>query len=353
MKLIYCGLYLLRQSVKHRKMVFITSLMMVLVPFVYWIQHIPKKYKSSALFNFHSDFSKIPASSEFFNEIYDPNEIRAEKEAILLGVLSDDFLFHIAQKYISEEAAEQEWVVQGLRRDIRFVPLSRTTYQLVVVQRTGEISQSIAWEVLDRLDDTLRSERLTRMKSVYDSISKQLNELTLGGQDGNVSPGLEAVQVRIQAEIAHLEQFYTNDHPKLMRLRQQLQSLRETKNQSERERQERGQLENWVSLRGILVTRQALLQVALRMEDHGSVSHIKIVKEPDLPLWPAEPQKNLLLASALLTSLICAAATSAMVSCAAELHLIFPRFRQGWMTYLSELGSRSKNPPDQKGCDDV
>ncbi|MEY3901007.1 MAG: hypothetical protein RL189_313 [Pseudomonadota bacterium] len=353
MRALYASLFVLRQSIKHRKKVFFFSWLFVFSLLVVWIHRIPKSYKTSALFNFHSDFSKVPASSEFFNEIYDPNEIRAEKEAILLGVLSDEFLFHIAERYIGKDAAEKEWVVQGLRRDIRFVPLSRTTYQLIVVQRSGESAQNIALEVIERLENTLRQERLARMQSVYNSIAQQLNDLTVEGRDKNLSPNLNAVQIRLQNEIAHLEQAYTNDHPRLLRLRQKLQSLREAKDVAERSGIERGHIENWVSLRGILVTRKALLQVALRMEENADVTHIKIIKEPDLPLWPVEPKKNLLLASALLTSVIFAAATSALIAIASEVDNIFPQLREGWQKYLASISAQTDKPSTGEGKEDV
>jgi hypothetical protein len=313
----------------------------------------PQKYKSSALFNFHSDFSKVPASSEFFNEIYDPNEIRAEKEAILLGVLSDDFLFHIARQYIGEAEAEKEWVVQGLRKDIRFVPLSRTTYQLVVVQRSGLSAQSIAWEVIERLDKSLQAERMLRMQSVYDSISQQLNELSVDGQDGHVSTGIKALQTRLEVEISNLERLYTNDHPRLIRLRAQLRNLFQTRKASEGERLQRGQIENWVSLRGILSTRKALLQVALRMEEKGSISHIKIVKEPDLPLWPAEPKKNIFLISALFTSLVISATIAAIMSILGELRFLFPTLYEGWRSYLNSQQTTARESVPEKGKSDV
>jgi uncharacterized protein involved in exopolysaccharide biosynthesis len=353
MKALYVILFVLRQSIKHRKKVFFFSWLSVFTLLAVWVHKIPKSYKTSALFNFHSDFSKVPASSEFFNEIYDPNEIRAEKEAILLGVLSDEFLFHLAQRYIGKEAAEKEWVVQGLRRDIRFVPLSRTTYQLVVVQRSGESAQNIALEVIERLENTLRQERLARMQSVYNSITQQLNDLTVDGKDRDLSLSINSVQIRLQKEISQLEQSYTNDHPRLVRLRQKMQSLREAKDAAERSGVERGHIENWVSLRGILVTRKALLQVALRMEEDADITHIKIIKEPDLPLWPVEPKKNLLLVSALLTSLIFAAAASAMIAVAAEIDLIFPRMREGWEKYLEGISTSSDKPSNCERKKDV
>lgn len=325
------------ESILHRKKIFSLTIVVVFAAMFFWIQKIPRKYQSTALFNFHSDFSKIPASSEFFSEMYDPNEIRAEKEAILLGVLSDQFLSGISRKYLGSAAAEQEWVVQGLRKDMRFVPLSRTTYQLVVVQKTPEIAQNIAWDVMEKLEESLRTERLAKMQSVYDSVTQQLNELTIDGQDKNIILEMQATRLRIENEIQRLESLYTAEHPKLLRLRSQLQSLRTVRSDSQSDPMERGHYENWASLRGILITRQALLKVAIRMEKNGNISHINVVKEPDYPLWPVEPKKNVLLASAAVTSVVIATALSALCSVIADLHALFPNLASAWRAYRLKI----------------
>jgi len=340
MNIAFLCLHLLWETLKHRKKIFLFCWLAIFSVFFVWIKKIPRRYQSSALFNFHSDFSKIPASSEFFSEMYDPNEIRAEKDAILLGVLSDDFLVGLAEKYLGEEAAQREWIVQGLRKDIRFIPLSRTTYQLIVLQRSPEIVEKIAWDVVDALEAKLRGERLLRMRSVYESMTQQLQELTIDGQDKDVSLHLNASRLRLESEIQKLESLYTAEHPKLIRLRTQLQNLKSAKQASRDNPLARGHAENWMSLRGILVTRQALLQVAIRMEEKGSVSHIQLVKEPDHPLWPVEPKKNLLLISAVITSTVAALSVSTACSLSSELHALFPNIKVAWRRFRKGIADK-------------
>lgn len=349
MNSLFCLTHVFLETFRHRKKIFFAVFFIVLVPLVLSVQKIPKRYQSTALFNFHSDFSKIPASSEFFAEIYDPNEIRAEKEAILLAVLSDDFLFDLAEKNLGHAAAQQEWLVQGLRKDVRFVPLSRTTYQLVVLQRSPSIAQKIAWKVMERLEESLRAERLARMQSVYDSVSQQLSELAIDGQDKNLAMDIRAARLRVESEIRKLESLYTAEHPKLARLRTQLQNLQKpAESDVMRGPLERGQVENWASLRGILLTRQALLQVAIRMEEKGAIAHIKIVKEPDEPLWPVEPKRNILFISAAVTAAVVATAVSAGCSLASDLHVFFPNLLTAWRNFRSKVAlHRSSNRPEK------
>lgn len=306
---------------------------------------IPKKFKSSSLFNFHSDFAKIPASSEFFAEIYDPNELRAEKEAILLSVLSDEFLAEQMHKYLGAEQAELEWRVQGLRKDIRFVPLSRTTYQLIVEQGDPAVAQSIAWDVLDRLEESLKTDRLIRMQSVYASITQQLNELGAQGSDKDLTLQMSAARLRIEKEIEKLQMMYTSEHPRLARLRNQLSNLTKTYRSDPQDPIGRGQIENWSSLRGILLTRQALLQVAIRMEEKGTLSHIKIVKDPDLPQWPASPKKNILYVSAFLTSAVVAFGIVAIFNLLSDLLIFFPEIQKSWGAFKKTL---RKNQTDKE-----
>ena len=349
MYVLFSAAHIFVSAIKHRKKIIAALFLAFLMPSVLAIHKLPKKFQSSALFNFHSDFSKIPASSEFFSEIYDPNEIRAEKEAILVGVLSDDFLLETTAKYFGDEQAESEWKVQGLRKDIRFVPLSRTTYQLVVVQQSPEITQKIAWDVLERLEETLRTERLVRMQSVYGSITQQLNELTIEGGDKDLSIQLDATRLRIETEIQKLERMYTAEHPRLARLRSQLQNLNRPSRYNPNDPLGRGQIENWASLRGILLTRQALLQVAIRMEEKGTLSHIKLVKEPDLPQWPVAPKKSILYLSALITSLALGFAIGAALSLLKDLNGIFPEITSSWQTFKEKLNQISQGKKDTNG----
>jgi len=349
MRLLLSTTHVLLSTVRNQKLIVFLSFIIVLIPSIIAINRLPKRYQSSALFNFHSDFSKIPASSEFFSEIYDPNEIRAEKEAILVGVLSDDFLIHTMQKYFGQEYAQNEWRVQGLRKDIRFVPLSRTTYQLVVAQQSASTTQRIAWDVLERLEETLRTDRLVRMHSVYASISQQLNELTIDGNDKNLSLQLDATRLRIETEIQKLESMYTAEHPRLARLRLQLRDLARAPRYETNDALGRGQIENWSSLRGILLTRQALLQVAIRMEEKGTLSHIKLVKEPDLPQWPVAPKKSILYASASITALALSFAIGATISLLKDLRSLFPELMSAWHSFRNQMlrGSDKVNTSDE------
>ncbi len=340
MRFLLSTTHVLFSTIRNQKLVLFLAFTIIFIPSIIAINRIPKRYQSSALFNFHSDFSKIPASSEFFSEIYDPNEIRAEKEAILVGVLSDDFLIHTMQKYFGEEYAQNEWRVQGLRKDIRFVPLSRTTYQLVVSQQSASTTQRIAWDVLERLEETLRTERLVRMQSVYASISQQLNELTIDGNDKDVTLQLDATRLRIETEIQKLELMYTAEHPRLSRLRLQLRELARAPRYDTNDPLGRGQVENWSSLRGILLTRQALLQVAIRMEETGPLSHIKLVKEPDFPQWPVAPKKSILYVSASLTALALSFAVGAIMSLLKDLRRLFPEAMAAWHDFRKEMSQR-------------
>lgn len=348
MNLFLLATHIFWETIRHRKKIFLSVFLLIFAITAFVIRKLPKRYQSTALFNFHSDFSKVPASSEFYSEMYDPNEIRAEKEAILLGVLSDDFLFETAEKYLGSDAANHEWLVQGLRKDIRFVPLSRTTYQLVVIQRSPDDAEKIAWDVVEQLEQNLRSERLIRMQAVYESITQQLNELTIGEQDKNVAVQWDAARLKIENEIHKLESLYTAEHPRLIRLRAQLQNLRGAKQMNNTGPLAKGHLENWASLRGILITRQALLQVAIRMEEKGSISHIKLVKEPDHPLWPVEPKKKLLLVSAAITSTVVAAAVSACCSVASDIHALVPQLKESWKRFRSAIAERKKNTSDRE-----
>jgi hypothetical protein len=350
MRFVLILIHLSLTVLRHQKKIVIVLFFIFLSASIVSIRKIPNKYTSSALFNFHSDFSKIPASSEFFSEIYDPNELRAEKEAILLGVLSDDFLVRLTRQFLGNESADLEFRVQGLRKDIRFVPLSRATYQLIVDQREPRNTQGMANEILNRLEDTLRGERLNRMNSVYESVTRQLGELEFQSVDSNVSVQADAARLRIETEIENLQSKYTSEHPKLARLRAQLNAVNRTPKQDSLDPLGRGQIENWASLRGILLTRQALLQVAIRMEQKGTLPHIKIVKAPDLPQWPSSPKRNVLYVSAAVSSLVFSFAAVSCVRLAKDLLIFFPQIRKSWSDFLHSIDPQAADDgADKRG----
>jgi hypothetical protein len=313
------------------------------------VRRIPNKYTSSATFNFHSDFSKIPASSEFFSDIYDPNELRAQKEAILLGVLSDSFLSELASKYIGKQSAQAEWLANGSRKDIKFVPLSRTTYQLIVEHRDPETTHQMAWDILARLEETLRTERLTRMQTVYSSVTQQLSELSIHGTDKDMSIDLNAARLRLENEIAKLEGTYTAEHPRLAGLRKKLYQLNKPFHFVSKDPMNRGQLENWATLRGILLTRQALLQIAIRMEEKATISHITIVKDPVLPQQPSSPKRLVLYISSILTSLVFAFSIAAVSHLLKDLLFIFPELKKSWSQFSKELHEHRSGENQNKG----
>jgi uncharacterized protein involved in exopolysaccharide biosynthesis len=178
------------------------------------------------------------------------------------------------------------------------------------------------------------------MRSVYASVSQQLNELKINSGETDLSVQADAARLRIETEIEKLQTMYTSEHPRLARLRTQLNALNRTTKYDPLDPLGRGQIENWASLRGILLTRQALLQVAIRMEEKGTLSHIKIVKAPDLPQWPSSPKKNVLYASAALSSLVFSFAAVSVVRLTRELLIFFPELRKTWAEFRKNLNHK-------------
>jgi hypothetical protein len=159
---------------------------------------------------------------------------------------------------------------------------------------------------------------------------------------------MDAARLRIEVEIEKLEKKYTAEHPRLARLRSQLNLLDKPARYDPEDPLGRGQIENWASLRGILLTRQAMLQVAIRMEEKGTVSHIKIVKDPDLPQWPSSPKRNVLYISSAVTSLVFSFAVVAAFNLLRDFLILFPDLRKSWFLFSRKIeDSRAGNEPDK------
>lgn len=292
---------------------------------------VPPKYKAVSTLSVSSGYFKNPLVSDIVSEEYDQGELRAQREAILRGALSNAFVDRLLRDYSLEtpDTRPQGRALQRelMRKRIEYFPLNGSTFQLNTVSRSAseayEMNRVTLAHVLAYFSEhrraLLENSRIAIEEHVH-SVGRTLKEVA--SAKGRVTP--ESVredlrQVRADLEVSRLS--YSDKHPEVFELQrkvQRLETLLRSLESEEKSRAAEGSLayvgpaaqKPMEDLYNELLKKLSYLDIVISMEQGGE-SHISIVDQPRLPTTPFFPRRAVFAVFGLLVGLVFSAVYAA------------------------------------------
>jgi uncharacterized protein involved in exopolysaccharide biosynthesis len=274
-------------------------------------QHMPRRFKSTAIINVQSSYFRNPLVSDLVPEVTEAAEVNAQRQSLFRLALDDDFINSLGEDFGYFQSPRQSPIRPEERAEllkrIEYISLNATTFQVSAPGRTGHAAATMLEKILAQIRQTFVVERYTALSRARAAIAAQVEFLAralreLGGTGGKYQPEyLESELERIDERLATLRQRYTESHPEIFKLKGEGRVLSGALERARRRQASRDEsLGAFVSpsskqpvqdIYNDLLKKLSHLTIVLSMEKEGdSVSYLTILDNPSVPLAPVAPK---------------------------------------------------------------
>lgn len=284
---------------------------------------IKPRYKVTAVISISPRYFQNPLVREFMSEVYDPTELKSQRESMIRQAFDQNFLDEVAKrlKFYREEQTgiEAAYRRQETLKNIEIISLQSSDFQLSFTEFSRESAMEFADMGLKSVLRVLKQQRSQSLTRLRDSIGVQLQTMGSVKTDANhlTADSLKLQIGKLAQEIEKKKGMYSPQHPTLRASIEKMKSLEKqlafALNNPETQQITLGDLEGGSSLdatkRAVyedLIRKFSYLNIAIQTENEPKPSYFSIVRSPELPYAPIWPKKSLFLIwSSLLGMLIC------------------------------------------------
>jgi len=277
---------------------------------------LPRKYKVSTSISVPTQYFQLPLVSSFIPETLDPQELRAKREALIHRALDQKFLSQIAVKYhllkSAEKLAPNSHELELLAKRFEVIPNGPSGFIINFIANSPTVAYEVLQDFLNRLQSIMAHERHLVLLNLHDAIQEQLETISISKQGENANaifasrPDLVQRRIeKIQEEIETLKNFYSEKHPRIAALKEQLvqlnQWVRPTSEQAPTAQD--GDIftglkvdESSRDLFNDLMKKYRYLEIVIYMDRQSQDQNLSFLKEPYVPSAPIWPKLPILLA---------------------------------------------------------
>lgn len=233
----FTNLELFKKYKKEIILILLTCIMLAVIAVIV----IPKKYKSTGVLSISVKYFQNPLVREFVTETYDSNEMKTQREALIITALSDKFIDQIGTKYklYDEKAAADPVELYNqrnlLRNRIEVLQLNPSVSQISFSSKNPKVSHEINELIFDRITEHFVEQRQKFLINLRASMKKRIDALiasigysvVLKDTDADFSknPRLSAEREKLKSEITEKLKFYNKNHPVIIKLDKELANI--------------------------------------------------------------------------------------------------------------------------------
>ncbi|MGZ3651882.1 MAG: hypothetical protein ACXVB9_16030 [Bdellovibrionota bacterium] len=284
---------------------------------------LPQKFKSSATITIYTKYFQNPLVKDFLPELYDTSELKAQRENLIRQSFGDDFLNDLGEREglfkSGSKSAERETELEDIRRRIEINSIQSTTFTIAFTHNEKKKTYSIEREIVDRVVDTLFSERRSTITKIRDSIQRRVEGISLnstGAPDPMASARPELLHKelqQLQEQVRALENQYTAQHPKVTKLLDRIRLIEGWLKQTGNEKPRAHDKAILIDGQPKAVTKEVYedllkklnyLNILLDMDEDSANEYVAVLSPPSRPLSPVWPNKAVFLMWGLLTGLL-------------------------------------------------
>jgi|GEM_PF-2517442 len=277
---------------------------------------IPKRYKVSSSISLETKYFQVPLVSGFLPDTLDPQELRAQREALIRRALDHKFLSEIAIRYNllddPRKASVGPYELELVRKRFEIIPVGSSAFTINLIARDPTQGYQAIQVFFTRLRTLMTEERRTHLLNLHDAIQEQLESLTFGKERDGSSvifagrPDLIQYRLRkVKDEIAALKISYNETHPRIAELNRQLSQLEAWSKPATESPVHSGAGDAFSGVKvddsakvlfDDLLTKYRYLEVVIHMDQQNKNQYLTFLSEPHVPPFPIWPRLPVLLA---------------------------------------------------------
>jgi len=275
---------------------------------------LPKNYKVSTSIALQTQYFQLPLVSGFMPETVDPQELRSKREALIHLALNQKYLEEMAEKYKLVKDPSNSYEIELLNKKFEIVPNGSSSFIVNFNATDPTVAYQVLEDFLNHLKKVMTEERRTVLLNLHDAIQEQLESISVGklGEASSAilsaRPDLVQRQIEnVQNQIETLKKTYSERHPRILALKQELSKLSQynTKSFTENTPVSVPNIDQVIAgtqidpasldLFNDLIRKYRYLEVVIYMDQQNKDQYVSFLNEPYVPHSPTFPKLPLLL----------------------------------------------------------
>ena len=274
---------------------------------------LPRNYKVTTSIALQTQYFQLPLVSGFMPETSDPQEMRSKREALMHLALNQKFLAELADKYKLVKDPTSSYDIELLSKRFEIIPSGPSSFVVSFNAKDPNLAFQVLQDFLTHLKTVMTDERRTLLLNLHDAIQEQLESISVGRQGETASailssrPDLVKRQMdKIQSQIDTLKRSYSERHPRITALKDQLAQLAQYRSTPTTESAPPSLSTADVftgaqvdpaskELFDDLIRKYRYLEVVIYMDQQNKDQYLSFLSEPYVPHSPTFPKLPLLL----------------------------------------------------------
>ncbi len=308
--------WIVKQIYKY-KFVFIIGFIIGLTGPLIIYSVLPKKYKTIGKINVSPKYFQNPMMMDFLPTVYDANELRSEREAAIMGALSNDFLLTVFNKENPNAKKltplERDTELNKLKGNFEIFRESSTVFQIGAVAYSPESSFHMCNTLINEIIAKAQATRTKYLEQMRDSVKARIQSLS--GKE-ITSTSISEIKKQIEVLEKQKQELIVNfspGHPDVLALNAKINTLKKMTNVSKKEHKiynansidPTQKANNGIKerLEEDLMKKYQNLEIVLDLENQDTSLYISVVMAPLRSTNHISPQLTIFLSFGLLTGL--------------------------------------------------
>ena len=286
------------------------------------IVYLPKQFKSKGVISINSSYFNSPLVSDTIGSVYDPTELKSQRQALLQQVLVPKFVDKVGYKFneYTENVPEAQHVLERerLRERIEVFPINTNSSQVSVKAGDRYKAYNMTKMIIEEMQRSLILQRKRRLLATRDALDQEINAIRTGIRKSeqpstakrSEKVGQELEKAKVELEMALSS--YSELHPTVKRLRKnvkvlqlQYNKLAATEKTADSDVLDVDALNSARGSYDELLKKRKNLNILLNIEKtKDDIEYIAITEIPEVPAAPIFPNSKMFLMCGIVAGLV-------------------------------------------------
>jgi hypothetical protein len=321
--------YVIKVVFSYTKSILVTLLFAMGLVYLAYV-FVPRTYTSETTIHIAGNYFQNPLLGDLVSQIYDPSEVREEREKIIRGSLGTKFANESGEKYqlfkTAADSPDRPVEVENFLKGVTTFAMTPTQFKIRLKARSPEAADGMIRDAVEAVRGHMYLRRTRMLQGLLEVLDNEIVAVSGGNgvpgvpKENPVSP-TDAMKAAINIQVKRLEEHlndlrrnYNDQHPAIQKVKNDIANMRARARGSlvadaaraglfERE------LKNSANAPGSgtkdeLIKRHHMVNMSYEMEkrDPSMSAYVSVVEEPTYP--KRAPKRRIFIIGALIAAVL-------------------------------------------------
>jgi LPS O-antigen subunit length determinant protein (WzzB/FepE family) len=218
------------KEIYKRKIAFLLVFLFSLAGSLAIYQFLPKKYKSVGKINVSPKYFQNPMMMDFLPTVFDPTEMKSEREVAITGALSNEFLLNVLKsenpRFEHLSQVDKDFQILTLKKNFEIFRENNSVFVIAAIGKSPERSFELCIALINEILNKTKTDRNRYLEQLRDAVKARIQSLN-GNQMGSSSVNEVRQQLTLlESQKKERMRTFSANHPDVVALNGKILSVK-------------------------------------------------------------------------------------------------------------------------------